>query len=57
MGRSENYRRFARECLELAEAADSETSRALFLQMAQVWFRLAEEAPPRPEREGDETEG
>ena len=54
--RSEDYRRFARECLQLAKVAETETSRALFLQMAQVWFRLAEEAPPDPNgKSGDDT--
>ncbi len=42
--KSEKYRRFAKECLELADGAQSAKSRALFLQMAQVWFRLAEES-------------
>jgi hypothetical protein len=45
MGKSDDYRRFAAECLELAKAAENETSRATFLHMAQVWFRLAEETP------------
>jgi hypothetical protein len=43
MRRSEDYRRFAEECLVLAGATEDERTRAVFLQMAQVWFRLAEE--------------
>jgi hypothetical protein len=43
MSSSEQYRRFAQECLEMARLAKDERRRATFLQMAQVWFRLAEE--------------
>jgi hypothetical protein len=43
MGRSEEYRRFAAECLEMASAFDNPQARAVLLQMAQVWFRLASE--------------
>lgn len=39
----EQYRRFAQECLEMARSAKDEGARATLLQMAQVWFRLAEE--------------
>jgi hypothetical protein len=55
MGKSDDYRRFAKECLELAKIAENETSRAVFLQMAQVWFRLAEERPPSKDGEGGDT--
>lgn len=41
MGRSEQYRRFAQECLEMAHTADDARVRAVLIQMAQVWFRLA----------------
>jgi hypothetical protein len=40
---SEEYRRFAQECLLLARAAEDERARASLLHMAHVWFRLAEE--------------
>ena len=43
MDKSHQYRRFARECLELARTALSEQSKAMLLQMAQVWNRLADE--------------
>jgi hypothetical protein len=43
MGRSEEYRRYAAECLEMASAFDNPQARAVLLQMAQVWFRLAGE--------------
>jgi hypothetical protein len=41
--RSQQYRRYAQECLVLARNAEDERVRASLLQMAQVWFRLAEE--------------
>jgi hypothetical protein len=43
MTSSDDYRRFAKECLELARLAKDEQARASLSQMAQVWFRLAEE--------------
>jgi hypothetical protein len=43
MGRtSEDYRRFAEECLKLGHTTDNQQTRAIFLQMAQAWLRLAE---------------
>jgi hypothetical protein len=41
MSRSDEYRRFAAECLKFAHAAKDEPSRAVFLKMAQVWLDLA----------------
>jgi predicted RNase H-like HicB family nuclease len=41
MGRSDDYRRYAAECLEMANASHDAKSRAALLQMAQVWLRLA----------------
>ena len=43
VARSEEYRRFAQECLELARRAEDQQARASLRHMAQVWFRLAEE--------------
>ncbi len=43
MGMFEEYRRFAAECLEMASAAHDPQARATFLQMAQVWLRLADQ--------------
>ena len=42
MDKSGQYRRFAQECLEMARASDSAQTRVTLIQMAQVWFRLAE---------------
>ena len=42
--RQENdCRRYAEECLKIARSAADERTRAIFSQMAPVWFRLAEE--------------
>jgi hypothetical protein len=41
--RSEQYRRYAQECLLLARHAQDEQARASLPRMAQVWCRLAEE--------------
>ena len=38
-----DYRRYAQACLEMADATADEVVRAAYIQMAQVWFRLAEE--------------
>jgi hypothetical protein len=43
MGKSEDYRRFAQECMEMASTTESPQVRATLLQMAQVWLRLAQE--------------
>src|SRR5262249_62323856 len=42
MGRSEKYRRYAKQCLEMANAIQDPKGRAALLQMAQVWLRLAQ---------------
>jgi hypothetical protein len=53
MGKSEGYRRFAQECLKMAGTTQDPLTRATFLQMAQVWFRLAQEnaSDTRPDNE------
>ncbi len=47
MYRSDRYRRFAEQCIEMARTARDERTRAVLIQMAQVWFRLAEEHEER----------
>ena len=42
MSRSDEYHRFAAERLKMAQTAEEEQNRATFLQMARVWFALAE---------------
>jgi hypothetical protein len=44
------YRRFARECLEMARTFGNDQARAVLIQMAQVWARLADDK----RNEGDE---
>jgi hypothetical protein len=41
MGRSDEYRRYAAECLEMASVTPDPNARATLLHMAQVWLRLA----------------
>jgi uncharacterized protein YbbK (DUF523 family) len=44
MGRPEEYRRYAQECLELASGLRAPRARAALLHMARVWVRLAQDA-------------
>jgi hypothetical protein len=46
---SPEYRRYAQACLEMAWTAGDERTRAVFIQMAQVWFRLAEDKTAQAE--------
>lgn len=57
MGKSDAYRRYARECLEMASAVSDPRARASLLQMAQVWFRLAERALPVDAEEPHQVDG
>jgi len=52
MSRSDDYRRFATECLKIARTAEDEQNRALFLQMAQAWFALAQKDETKTDRNG-----
>jgi len=49
MGLSEQYKRRAAECVRMAERTDRADDKALLLQMAETWLRLAEKAEDRPE--------
>ena len=44
MSPAETYRRYAAECLALAQKASTPEDRAHLLQMAQHWRQLAEKA-------------
>jgi hypothetical protein len=56
VSKSDQYRRFAQECLVLARNAEDERARASLLHMAQVWFRLSEErASETDERQSAES--
>jgi hypothetical protein len=43
MGLSGQYREHAAECLRSAQAAKTPASKALYLTMAEVWVRLADQ--------------
>ncbi len=43
MSTKEDYRRYARECVELLRAVTDEKTKALLFHMAQVWLRLADQ--------------
>jgi hypothetical protein len=54
--RVEQYRRRARECLDLARLFSTEKARATLLTMAATWFRLADAADqPQADAGGTET--
>ena len=55
MGKPEEYRRYATECLELASIFQSPEARVVLLHMAQTWFRLADEVVPLYEPVGNES--
>jgi hypothetical protein len=57
VGKSDEYRRYARECLEMASALSDPRARASLLQMAQVWFRLADRMPADAKDESHQVEG
>ncbi len=46
MRKQHEYRRFAAECLKLADASKDAATRAVLVQMASVWSRLASEEQP-----------
>ena len=47
MDLADQYKRRAAECVRMAERADNADDKALLLQMAQMWLRLAEKAEDR----------
>jgi hypothetical protein len=51
MGKVEEYRRYAADCLEMANGFQEPLARAALRHMAQVWLRLAQNAenPSRPQ--------
>jgi hypothetical protein len=40
---SARYRRYARECLEIANKVQSDEARTCLIEMARVWIQLAEQ--------------
>ncbi len=53
MAKSDEYRGFAQECLEMSKTVKDERSRAVLIQMAQVWLRLADERPSKDQQTND----
>jgi hypothetical protein len=51
--KSNAYRQFAAHCLEMARAMDSQHDRAVLLDMALLWSRLAELAMQSTARKED----
>ena len=43
LSKSEQYRRYARKCLEVADEATERRGKAVMIHMAQVWIRLAQD--------------
>jgi hypothetical protein len=54
MGRSDEYRRYAAECMEMASAIHDPKARAALLHMAQVWLRHAAQSDV-PNNEGEKS--
>lgn len=42
MGTPQEHRKWAEECVAMAQAADDQKDKALWLTLAQSWVRLAE---------------
>jgi hypothetical protein len=49
--RAEQYRRYAAECVRVAQETKNSADKALLLQMAETWRRMADKA------EGEEKAG
>jgi hypothetical protein len=56
MGRAEEYRRYAAECLALAQRAPDPNDRARLLDMANAFNRLAAKAEGKSDNENGQTE-
>jgi hypothetical protein len=57
MGTTQDHRRYAEECIAMAQRADDESDKALWLTLAQSWVRLAEHVARGPSPFEDETTG
>jgi hypothetical protein len=42
MGTAHDHRRYAEECVAMAQRSDDDSDKALWLTLAQSWVRLAE---------------
>jgi hypothetical protein len=52
-GASERYRRYAGECLRIAQETVDPADKARLLQMAQAWMKLADDADRRGDNSPD----
>jgi hypothetical protein len=48
MGTAHDHRRYAEECVAMAQRSDDESDKALWLTLAQSWVRLAEHVAQGP---------
>ncbi len=53
MSRSEDSRRFACECVELARVVNDQKTKAILIHTARVWLRLAQALKDDPALFGD----
>jgi hypothetical protein len=51
MARGDDYRRYAAECLALAQQTSNPDDKARLLQMAQAWRDLADKHQPKNKEE------
>jgi hypothetical protein len=51
MGKAEQYRHYAAECIRLAQQAKNPKEKDMLLGMAETWRRLAERAETSANRE------
>ena len=54
MGKAEEYRRYAADCLETATGFQEPLAQAALRHMAQVWLRLAQDAENRTRSQDDQ---
>lgn len=58
MGTTQDHRRYAEQCVAMAQRSEDESDKALWITLAQSWVRLAEyvdhaEADLAPSMDGD----
>ena len=56
MNRSDEYRRFAAECVKIAQATEDRQCQAVFVKMAEVWLDLARKGEIKSNREAADPE-
>jgi len=57
MGKAEDYRQYAAECIRLAQQAHEPAEKDTLLSMAAAWRRLAEHAERNRDRDRDRDDG